>query len=232
MKIYHGFHILNILQKTLKISVGGLSRIRHVVPQILYEGIYHTLFESHLIYGISVWGGVSHDKLEKLFIIQKKCVRILFGDQQKYNDKFCTCARTRHFGKQILGQEFYIKERSKPIFNRQKLLTVHNLYSYYTALEILKILKLRTPMSIFSFFELSDLNPAFIITPSPTNYFSYKSAFLWNFVNNIVLGEQNDFSINISLFKLTLKRYLLLRQSAHDPKEWISKNCDIYESSD
>ena len=87
-------------------------------------------------------------------------------------------------------------------------------------------------MSIFSFFELSDLNSTFIITPSPTNYFVYKSALLWNLVNNIVLGKRNDFSINISLFKLTLKKYLLLRQSAHDPKEWISKNYDIHEHND
>ena len=169
---------IEYLAKKLKISVGGLSRIRHVVPETLYESLYHTLFESHLIYGISVWGGVSHDKLEKLFVIQKKCIRILFGDLKKYNDKFCTCARTRPFDNQILGNDFYIKESSKLLFNQQKLLTVHNLYTYFTALEILKILKLRVPMSLFSFFKVSNRNSTLIITPSPTNCFVYKSALL------------------------------------------------------
>ena len=105
-----------------------------------------------------MWGGVSHEKLEKLFIIQKKCVHILFGDQQEYNDKFCICARTRYFAKQFLAQDFYTKERSKSIFNWKKLLTVHNLYSYYTAFKILKILRLRTPTSIFLNFLTSILH--------------------------------------------------------------------------
>ena len=218
---------IEYLAKKLKISVGGLSRIRHIVPQTLYESLYHTLFESHLIYGIKVWGGVSHDKLEKLFIIQKKCIHILFGDQQKYNDKFCTCARTRPFNKQILGQEFYTKESSKPIFNRKNLLTVHNLYVYYISLETLKILKLRTPMSMFSFFKISSRNSTFLITPPPTNYFVYKSAFLWNLVNNIVFSKLIDFSLNITVFKTTLNKFLLQQQSAHDPKEWCSKNYGI-----
>ena len=65
---------IEYLVKKLKVSVGGLCRIRHVVPESLYESLYHTLFESHLCYGISVWGGVTHDKLEKLFVVQKKCI--------------------------------------------------------------------------------------------------------------------------------------------------------------
>ena len=100
---------IDYLVKKLRSCVGTLSRIRHVVPKNLYINLYHTLFESHLTYGISVWGGVPHCKLEKLFIIQKKCIRILFGDSEKYNDKFCTCARARPLGEQILGSKFYAK---------------------------------------------------------------------------------------------------------------------------
>ena len=35
----------------------------------LYKDIYHTLFESHLSYGISLWGGISQNKLKPLFNI-------------------------------------------------------------------------------------------------------------------------------------------------------------------
>ena len=77
-------------------------------------------------------------------------------------------------------------------------------------------------MSIFSFLKFSKRKPTLIITPSPTKYFVYKSALLWNLVNNIVFGKQSDFSINISIFKTTLKKFLLRQQSAHDPKEWCS----------
>ena len=33
--------------------------------------------KSHLTYGISVWGGVSDSKLNKIFIVQKHCIRVL-----------------------------------------------------------------------------------------------------------------------------------------------------------
>ena len=39
----------------------------------------------------------------------------MFGDTEAYQDKFKTCARTREFGSQKLGSEFYEKEHTKPI---------------------------------------------------------------------------------------------------------------------
>ena len=74
---------------------------------------------------------------------------------------------------------------------------------------------------------LSSRNSTYLITPSPTNYFVYKSAFLWNLVNNIVFSKLIDFSLNITVFKTTLNKFLLQQQSAHDPKEWCSKNYGI-----
>ena len=41
-----------------------------------------------------------------LFITQKKCIRILFGDTEAYKNKFMTCARSREYGSQILGDIF------------------------------------------------------------------------------------------------------------------------------
>ena len=46
-----------------------------------------TLFESHLSYGIYVWGVISQTKLEPVFTVQKKCVCIMFGDNEAYFDK-------------------------------------------------------------------------------------------------------------------------------------------------
>ena len=52
--------------------------------------MYHALFESHLTYGISVWGAQSQSVLKDIFTIQKKCIRMLFGI--KSNTKcFCYC---------------------------------------------------------------------------------------------------------------------------------------------
>ena len=56
--------------------------------------LYHTLFESDLVYGITVWGGIAQNKLNPIFVTQKMCLRILFGNKAAYLDKFKTCVRT------------------------------------------------------------------------------------------------------------------------------------------
>ena len=55
------------LSKKLSCSAGILNLIKDRIPEDLYKSFYFTLFESHLSYGITVWGGVSNNKLEPLF---------------------------------------------------------------------------------------------------------------------------------------------------------------------
>ena len=80
-----------------------------VGKSILYVGEVSRV-ESHMTYCITVFGTVSKTCTEKLFKIQKHCIRILFGDIEKYLDKFRTSARTRPFEAQRLGAEFFCKE--------------------------------------------------------------------------------------------------------------------------
>ena len=74
---------LKLLAKKLRCCSEQLNRI-NFLPTHLYKNLYHTLFKSHLSYAISVWGGVSETKINPLFIAQKHCIRILFGDKEKY----------------------------------------------------------------------------------------------------------------------------------------------------
>ena len=46
---------LKLLAKKLRCCSGQLNRIKHFLPTHLYKNLYHTLFESHLSYAISVW---------------------------------------------------------------------------------------------------------------------------------------------------------------------------------
>ena len=107
------------LNSKLKCEIGKLNRIKKCIPKIAYKELDHTLFESRLSYGISAWGGISFKKLEPLFITQKKCLRIMFGDNEAYHNKFKTAARVRPRKLQKLGAEFYELEHSKPLFNKK-----------------------------------------------------------------------------------------------------------------
>ena len=111
-KLKWGPHI-KYLNSKLKCEIGKLYKIKGCLPTELHANLYHTLFESHLGYGISVWGGSSVRKLKPLFITQKKCIRI---------NKFMTCARSRYKDQQILGAEFYELEHSKKLFNENNII--------------------------------------------------------------------------------------------------------------
>ena len=99
-----------------------LKRIRDSIPEEHYKPLYYALFESHMTYCITTFGTVYKTCSEKLFKIQKHCMRILFGYLEKYLEKFRTSARTRPFGTQRLGAEFFCKEHTKPLFNKLGIL--------------------------------------------------------------------------------------------------------------
>lgn len=217
------------LQKKLSSCTGLLNRIHSCIPEILHKELYHTLFESHLAYGITVWGGVSHNKLLPLFRTQKKCLRILFGNREAYLDKFMTSARSRPYGSQILGSEFHAREHTKPLFNTHKILTVHNLHTYHSITEIYKILKFQLPPSVNRLFNLSDRKEALIKTTHPNNHFVYKSGILWNVTCQKL--KIHNFSKSLSSLKHEIKSLLLSNQTKAHKFEWVDCNLSLNSNS-
>ena len=177
-------------------------------------------------YCISVWGGVAPAKLDSLFVAQKRCIRILYGDKDRFLEKFMTCARCRPFDqKQNLMADLYVKEHTKPLFKKHKIMTVHNIYTYHCFNELLKILKFRLPMSLYSLFSLSSRKSTLLLTTTPTIHFIYKSSTLWNHLRNKL--EILDFSVNINTTKTKLKSLILSNQTAYDSTEWVDHNYSI-----
>ena len=214
---------LYLLIKKLRSISGRICRIKMFLPETLHKQIYHSLFESHLSFAISVWGGVSNNQLEPLFITQKKCIRILFGDYESYIDKYRTCARVRSIESQRLGSQFYKKESTKPLFTKYKILTVVNLYKLRCIMEFLKIMKYRIPISLYSLFEMSSRKATYMITPTPTHHFIYKSAWLWNEFRKIIGPMNLDFSSSCSSIKAILTKSLINTQCMHG-NDWHKDN--------
>ena len=102
-------HITAVRRK-LNYASATLYRIRDSLPKHLHKDLYHTLFESHLTYCISVWGGSAMNRIARLWISQKHCVRVLFGDKEAFLDKFRTAVGARPYKNQLLGEEFYCQE--------------------------------------------------------------------------------------------------------------------------
>ena len=83
------------------------------------------IFKSHLSYCISSWGSIPSSKLQSLFSIQKRCIRLLFGTEYSYDHSgyYETCARARSYEEHIAKKNFCL-EHTKPLFNKQKILSL------------------------------------------------------------------------------------------------------------
>ena len=75
---------INFLESKIARSVGILTKLKHVLPEKALISLYYALVSSHLLYGLTVWSGISKRSLDKLNTLQNKAVKIVAG--AKYFD--------------------------------------------------------------------------------------------------------------------------------------------------
>ena len=238
-------HIDHVTQK-LNSSIVMIKRIIKFIPKSEYNKIYDALFKSHLCYCISSWGGIPTSKLQCLFSIQKRCIRLLFGTKYSFDHAgyYETCARVRSYIDHKAAKN-YCLEHTKPLFNEYNLMILPNLYVYHTLLELFKILKTHTPISLYSLFTQSQRDnnltihlPKFVLEISRNN-FTFKSSSLWNalatkiFKKNIpgkdgivIRGSvtNSDFCATVPFIKKKLRMILLKQQTLGDETIWTTEN--------
>ena len=144
----------------------------------------------------------------------------MFGDKEKYLNKFKTCARTRPYDNQKLASEFYKKEHTKPLFNKNSIMSVYNLYFYHCSTDIFKILKFRSPISLFSLFNLSERagKESLALTPSPSDSYAYRVGTIWNFIRQEF--SITEFSTKFSVIKSATRKLIYEKQKEGDFNEW------------
>ena len=216
---------ITALRRKLNYASATLYRIRDNIPAYLHKDLYHTLFESHLTYCISVWGGCALYKIARLWISQKQCIRALFGNKEAFLDKFRTAARARPYPNQLLGEKFYQREHTKPLFQNYQILALRNLYAYHTTMEAFKILKLRDPISMHDQFNISKRKETVLISTTPAENFFTRSTNLWNKIAPKM--KVSDFTTKISIFKNCLKKSLLTLQHNENVTTWTSEDFNL-----
>ena len=177
-------------------------------------------------------GGARKKLIEKVFVLQKSAVRYLFGDYDSFIEKFKTAARTRAFGEQYLGPSFYCKEHTKPIFIKNYLLTVHNLFKYMAINELAKLLCVSSPSVLLENLHISRrINKNMIIlrnAKSKTfiNNSVYIAPIYWNIlVKKLKIPNLNQ--IVLCNLKRRLKVYLLNKQNTGCPLTWEPDNTNL-----
>jgi len=82
-------HIDHIVKK-INSGLYVLRRMAYVCEMNVLKLIYHAHIQSHIAYGISVYGGTSNQNLKKILILQKKALRIMLkiGNDESVKDQF------------------------------------------------------------------------------------------------------------------------------------------------
>ena len=219
-------HVSQLIKK-LNVASATIKRISHFIPASSYKNIYHNLFECHMAYCISVWGSVKKKLFDQIFTLQKRVLRCLFGDKKRYLDKFSTAARTRPIDKQKLGEDFYRKEHTKPLFTKHNILVAHNLYRYMSINEIGKLVSTESPHLLFKNIHFSNRNRKnLIILPSKSkahNEALYSTFSFWNHLTK-ALDMPNPHNMVTNILKYKVKRYLYTTQKSGDPNNWETHN--------
>ena len=242
------YHIEHLKEKLIA-SIAIIKRIMKFIPKSEYHKLYDSLFKSHLSYCISSWGGGPAYRLSSLFSIQKRCVRLLFGKKPSsdHSAYYETCARARTFSEHMTKKNYKL-ENTKPIFNEEKILSLHHLYTQHTFIELFKIMKERQPISLAELFQPSSRSTSnTLILPKHSleitkHNFVYNGSYIWNGLignlfdkcipnkdNIMVPGSSkiSDLAAPISIIKSRVKNHMFNTQVIKTPgrsNEWMPNN--------
>ena len=205
--------ITNVISQVSK-SCGSLYSIRLHVPTKILRQVYLSLIQPYLTYCIPLWGANFHSaSMQKLFVLQKKCIRIVSGKTIKINAMF---------------------QHTKPLFFRLKLLTISNLYIYFCGCMSMRILSQETPRNIFSLFNVSErsyrlIYPKFHSSKIKDSSFIFNASKILNYLYDHGIPY---FILTASTFKVRLKKYLLNIQniSLKGDDNWLPCNHDIFSN--
>ena len=169
---------IELAKQKLNSSIIVIKRIMKFIPKSENLNIYNALFKSNMAYCISCWAGIK---------------------QYKINPLYETCARVRTY-QENTSEKDYSLEHTKPLFNHHDILTIHHLYTYHAFLELYKILKHTTPISLSSILNNESSNKK-----KPSNFlrllvpnvrlelfrqnFIFKSVTIWNELINIIFSK-------------------------------------------
>ena len=71
-------HRINYIALKISRNIGIISRLRHFVPLKTLQSIYNSLISPYISYGLIAWGQASKSYLEKILILQKRAVRLIY----------------------------------------------------------------------------------------------------------------------------------------------------------
>ena len=175
-----GEHISYICNKISK-SIGVFHKLKLSVPENVLVNLYYSLVYPYLIYCNAIWGGTHDVHIEKLFLLQKKIIRVVTN-------------------KPYLAH-------TTPLFHKTKILKIRDLHTYLTAIHAFKLKQtsgFTYPSHSYGTRHRHDPVPQFQRLSQTQRSLSYVAPVVWNSLpQNIKQLER------IGTFKTELKKHLI-----------------------
>jgi len=185
---------VNTLEKKLSRSLGIMFKLKKVLSSKALSMIYYSLVHPHLLYGISVWGGIPKSNLKRLQTIQNKAIKIIGAGN--YFDK-----ATPYFVKRdvLKISEIYQLEIAKLMFRLTHYSIPFNFKQFFTTTSSVHTKNTRSTSN----YSLNYYIPRFG-TNKLQQSFRYQGVKVWNSIPNHFKQK-----MTFSLFKKKLKKYLI-----------------------
>ena len=181
-------HVKFVIKKVSKCS-GIIIKARKYFNTITLVNLYNTLILPFISYCVHIWGAAANLHLNKIHVLQKKIIRIISGLRPRTH--------------------------TKPFFDQLKIMTVHQLYSYYVGVFMYKLFHKKLP-PIFNMFERISNVHNHSTRQIDSFYIQYSSTLrtqrtikisgpkLWNLIIRSI-----NIHCKISTFKANLKKFIL-----------------------
>ena len=77
------YHIDNVALLKISRIIGGIARLRHLVPFTTLLSIYRSLKFPYLSYGLAAWGQAAKCHLQKILVLQKRVFRLMYFSEHR-----------------------------------------------------------------------------------------------------------------------------------------------------
>ena len=201
------YHIQQ-LSKKLSRANGIISKLRHNAPIQTCLQLYYAIFYSHLIYGCNIWGLSTNENLNKIEVLQKKCLRLMtFSDFNSHTNNL------------------FIDLKLLKVCDVIKFQQLRLVYDFYNKVLPNDLQNLFVFTSDIHTYQLTSIHknllhiPRILTTTYGIKSLKYHCADLWNdtFRKGIAIDNNNKNNISLNKihtvfqFKKNLKKHFLYK---------------------
>ena len=89
-------------------SIGLLYKLNRFLPETILKALYTSLIHPYLSYGIEAWHGTYQNNTSKIFVLQKKAIRVINNlAYNEHSNAYFKCNKILKLSDQTILSKYY-----------------------------------------------------------------------------------------------------------------------------